>query len=298
MRLFLSIIAIIILVIIALLIAWNYRTPVVSYILSKQFTTPVSIEAFDLSTKQLTIKKIVIQNPPGYNSKEPAFSCDVITIDYSLSAIRQKPIYIEKLSFNKPFIYLETKSIKKKKFTNWDLITDPKETSPENALEETAEDIKKESQGDSSSTSTHLIIGTIAVSDLLLKINAGLTHLELPAKNVVIQNFNTDKSLSMSSLMSLIFQIVITKFTSFPEIQKLFLNFTSIPIDILKGTFHLLFDKIIKSNPEKDAQDPSSNQPSPPTSKKLIEDRLHQLQEEFHFQSSLENRLNKKAYLC
>lgn len=106
-KLFAIILVFIFLCVATVFLAWNFKTSIASYILSKQLhSVPVSIEVLKLSKTNAMIQNLFIGNPKR-SKTDTALETQEINIEGTLKELRADPLTIDGITVNDTLLAIE-----------------------------------------------------------------------------------------------------------------------------------------------------------------------------------------------
>lgn len=106
-KLFAIILIFIFLCVTAAFLAWNFKTSIASYVLSKQLhNVPVNIELLKLSKTNVQIENLFIGNPKR-SKTETALETQEIDIEGSIQELRADPLTIDSITANNTLLAIE-----------------------------------------------------------------------------------------------------------------------------------------------------------------------------------------------
>lgn len=115
-------IGILIIIILAIVVVWVLKAPILSSYLSSKLKVPISISSMDVSKSRMKIRNFSIKNPWGYNSKY-AFYTQSIDAKYDWLKLMDSPSQIELIQINHAYLNIDCSNMLCTK-NNWSKIVD------------------------------------------------------------------------------------------------------------------------------------------------------------------------------
>jgi uncharacterized protein involved in outer membrane biogenesis len=125
-KLFLALIALIVILCVLGAIAWTRRASIAAQLIQRKVDVPVSIGSLDFHANGAQINDYQMGNPRGFRSPN-SFTANQIAITATLQELKADPLTIEEIDMSDLLVTLESK---RDGSTNWDEITAPPSRKP------------------------------------------------------------------------------------------------------------------------------------------------------------------------
>ena len=110
-------IGIVVIIILAIVVVWMLKAPILASYLSGKLKVPVSISSMDISKSQMKIRNFSIKNPWGYNSSF-AFRTQIIDAKYDWSKLMDDPSVVDLIQINHAYLNIDCSNMLCSK-NNW-----------------------------------------------------------------------------------------------------------------------------------------------------------------------------------